>query len=189
MDTGRKPDIVDAVLEDHEEVRSLFTKFEASRPDHRGELWQVIVRALAVHETAEEEIVHPAVRRHVDGGDDIVVARLREEDEAKKALADLERLGPDHSDFPTRFAAFRHDVLSHAEQEEQTELAELRELVDPEERQKMGALFFVAKSVAPTHAHKAAPESALGNIVVGPFVAIVDRVRDTIRDAMAKRAP
>jgi hypothetical protein len=33
-----------------------------------------------------------------------------------------------------------------------------------------------------------APESAVGNVIVGPFVAIVDRVRDVIRDAMRKRA-
>jgi hypothetical protein len=30
-----------------------------------------------------------------------------------------------------------------------------------------------------------APESATGNVLIGPVVALMDRVRDAIRDAMA----
>jgi hypothetical protein len=41
----------------------------------------------------------------------------------------------------------------------------------------------VAEAMAPTHPHKMAPESAAGNLLVGPFVAMVDRVRDALRDA------
>jgi hypothetical protein len=40
----------------------------------------------------------------------------------------------------------------------------------------------LAEKFAPTHAHRMAPESAVGNLLVGPFVAMVDRVRDAIRD-------
>ena len=37
--------------------------------------------------------------------------------------------------------------------------------------------------MAPTRPHEAAPESAVGNAVVGPFAALVDRARDAIRHA------
>lgn len=78
---------------------------------------------LAVHETAEEEIVHPAARRALPDGEAIVKARLQEENEAKKALAELERL----------------DCSSYA-----------------------------------------GVESAAGNLIAGPFVSMVDRVRDAL---------
>ena len=45
-------------------------------------------------------------------------------------------------------------------------------------------MFRSAENTAPTHAHSMSPESATGNIAVGPFVAIADRARDAIRNAM-----
>lgn len=47
----------------------------------------------------------------------------------------------------------------------------------------MLAVHEAADAIAPTHPHESAPESATGNLLVGPFVAIVDRARDFIRDA------
>ena len=40
-----------------------------------------------------------------------------------------------------------------------------------------------AEKMAPTHPHTHGPESAIGNMIVGPFVAVADRVRDAIRNA------
>lgn len=42
---------------------------------------------LAVHETAEEEVVHPAARRTLAGGNELVDDRLAEESEAKDMLS------------------------------------------------------------------------------------------------------
>ena len=49
--------------------------------------------------------------------------------------------------------------------------------------QQMARGLEVAEGIAPTHPHKTAPESAIGNMLVGPFVSMIDRVRDAIRDA------
>jgi hypothetical protein len=38
-----------------------------------------------------------------------------------------------------------------------------------------------AEAMAPTHPHPHGAESAVGNMVVGPFVAVVDKVRDALR--------
>jgi hemerythrin superfamily protein len=178
-------DIVDAVLEDHERFRRLFADFEHASTGQRSEVWQALVRGLAVHETAEEEIVHPQVRRFVDGGDDIVDERLVEEDQAKQELADLEKLGSDAPEFETRVRQFMEKVFSHAEGEEREELPALRTAADDDTRRRMAKIYHIAKTVAPTHAHKMAPESATGNVLIGPVVALMDRVRDAIRDAMA----
>jgi hemerythrin superfamily protein len=178
-------DIVDAVLEDHERFRRLFADFEQATGGQRSELWQALVRGLAVHETAEEEIVHPQVRRLVDGGDDIVDERLAEEDAAKKELADLEKLGADDDEFESRVRAFMEKVFSHADAEEAEELPALRTAADDDTRRRMAKIYHMAKTLAPTHAHKMAPESATGNVLIGPVVALMDRVRDAIRDAMA----
>ncbi|WP_342213141.1 hypothetical protein [Nocardia otitidiscaviarum] len=40
----------------------------------------------------------------------------------------------------------------------------------------------VAEATAPTRPHPGAGESALANFVVGPPLALIDRVRDAVRD-------
>jgi hypothetical protein len=79
-----------------------------------------------------------SVRRDVDGGSDIVAARRREEDEAKKALARLEKIGPNDPSFETEFTAFRHDVLRHADREEHDELPQPASVRRCTEAQKPG---------------------------------------------------
>jgi hypothetical protein len=91
------------------------------------------VRLLAVHETAEEQLVHPLARVSGHGGGDVVVHRLAEEREAKDTLRDLERMGPEAPGFDAVFAQFRGKVLTYASHEETDEFPRLRESV-PEDR-------------------------------------------------------
>jgi len=137
-----------------------------------------------VHETAEEEVVYPVLRTH--GADDVVEARLTEEADAKQVLANLEKMGPKAAQFPGELASFEKAVLAHAEAEEHEVFPRLRQDVNAEQRRNMAQALRAAEAVAPTHPHPKGPESAVGNLVVGPFVAIVDRVRDAIREHTKK---
>jgi hemerythrin superfamily protein len=166
----------------HDQIRELFDAVEAAAPDERGEAFQPLVRLLAVHETAEEMVVYPAASMG-EAGREIVAERKIEEDRAKKALADLEQLDPASARFAERFAALRDEVLEHAEAEELDVFPLLTEVADAEQLKRMTRMLEAAEAMAPTHPHKAAPESAVGNLLVGPFVALVDRVRDALRDA------
>jgi hemerythrin superfamily protein len=173
-------DVVDLLLAQHEQVKSLFATLRTLKGDAATEPFNELRRMLAVHETAEEEVVYPALRQL--GADDIVEARLTEEDEAKKTLADLEKMGPEATEFSGVLASFEKDVLAHATAEEREVFPRLQQGIEAEQRRKMGQALKAAEAVAPTHAHKSAPESAIGNLIVGPFVAIVDKVRDAIRE-------
>ena len=51
----------------------------------------------------------------------------------------------------------------------------------------MGEAILIAETVAPTHPHPHGPQTALGNLVFGPFVAIADRVRDKITEHQKSR--
>jgi hemerythrin superfamily protein len=173
-------DVVDLLTAQHQQVKSLFATLRTARGDAAQEPFDQLRKLLAVHETAEEEVVYPALRSL--GADDIVEARLAEEDQAKEALADLEKMGPTAPGFAGELASFEKAVLAHAEAEETEVFPRLRKGIDQDRRQKMARAVRVAEAVAPTHPHPRAPESAIGNLVVGPFAAIVDRVRDAIRE-------
>jgi hemerythrin superfamily protein len=174
-------DVVDLLNAQHQEIRSLFSSVEEGGSD-RSEAFECLVRLLAVHETAEEEVVYPALRSSGPEGEHVAEARKAEEDEAKKQLADLESIGVEGEGFEERFDAFRTAVLAHAESEERQVFPLLRRSFDADKLTKMRSSLERAEKMAPTHPHPHAPESALGNLVTGPFVAIVDRVRDAIRD-------
>jgi hemerythrin superfamily protein len=175
-------DNVDALsfLEDqHREIRSLFAVVADASSADRADAFQCLVRLLAVHETAEEEVLHPAVRR-IDGGEAVVKRRLAEESMAKQALADLEKMGVADSGFDQAFGQFRRLVQDHAGREAHEEFPLARSGSDEAARQAMGRQLHLAEAIAPTHPHPHGPESAVGNLLVGPFVAIADRVRDAL---------
>ena len=168
----------------HEAVRQMLAAVDEATGEARAELFAPLVRLLAVHETAEEMVVYPAIRTTGgDDGDRIARARMEEEDQSKKMLAELEGTDPSSPEFSQRFTSFRAAVEAHAEAEEREVFPLLGRTTDERQLAAMAAALDVAERIAPTHAHRAAPESALGNLLVGPMVSMVDRVRDAIRDA------
>ncbi len=180
---SQNQDVVDLLREQHQEVRRLFSEVEQQSGDGRRDAFEQLVRLLAVHETAEEEVVYPAVRKMVDDGDRLADARTAEESEAKSALSELEKIDVEHADFDAKLDACKQLVLAHAENEEREVFPELRHSHSTEQLQSMAGGVRAAESLAPTHPHPRGPESAVGNIAVGPFVAVADRVRDAIRRA------
>jgi hypothetical protein len=177
-------DVIAAVLEDHADIKSMMNDVAvANRNGERQEAFERLVAKLAVHETAEEEVVHPLARHEADA-EDVVEQRLDEEDKGKRALAELEKMGVDAPEFDRKFDEVRSEILHHAEHEEQEELPRLDQGVDHDKLERAASAFRMAQRMAPTHPHPNSPQSAVGNLVVGPFVAMADRTRDAIRDMM-----
>jgi hemerythrin superfamily protein len=170
--------VTERLRQQHAEVISLFQQFDEAPAARRGEIFDCLRRALAVHETAEEIVVHPAAKLLGEEAATIADRRIAEEGEAKQALADLERLGPDGDGFGVQMRLFRQLVEAHATAEE-TELFPLLDArLDLEDRRQMGEQVEVAESIAPTHPHPHGPDSGIGNQLVGPFAAMIDKVRD-----------
>lgn len=181
-------DAVDFLIEQHNEVKSLFQQITSGSPASRRQPFEAVVRALAVHETAEEEVMWPVVRKRVPNGDALVKARIGEEDQAKKALSGLEKVDPASDDFLPLFKRVADIVLEHAQHEEREVFPQLREHQDATMLEAMRKALVAAETTAPTHPHASAPESAVGNMVMGPFVAVADRVRDALRGS-SKQSP
>ncbi|SFO87672.1 Hemerythrin HHE cation binding domain-containing protein [Amycolatopsis arida] len=175
-------DVIALLRRQHEEIRDLFGEVERARGDERRDAFRRLVRLLSVHETAEEELIHPEVRR-VDGGEPVAEARVKEEHRAKELLSTLDELGPDAEGFDTLLFQLRDDVLAHAEHEERAEFPLLAASHDAERLRAMAATVRVAEAVAPTRPHPGV-ESPAGNVLLGPPLAIMDRVRDAIRSAL-----
>lgn len=174
-------DVVTYLKEQHEAIKALFVEtLDAKNADDQQEAFTRLRTLLAVHETAEEMMVHPRVRRKVDGGAQIVDARLAEEHDAKIALGELEKIPCGTADFSKALIHLQASVLEHAELEETEEFTLLEEQLDQAELVKLAAAVQMAERIAPTHPH-AGVESAFANFAVGPFASLLDRARDALR--------
>jgi len=180
-----RDDVVTAVLDDHAQIKMLMNDVSVAGPD-KEDRFRRLVEKLAVHETAEEEVVHPLARDITDGKT-VVERRLDEESQGKSALAELEKMGVDAVGFDEAFDRLRSAVLDHAEHEEQEELPRLRREVEADRLASAAGMFRAAERMGPTHAHAHSPESATGNLLVGTFVAAADRARDALHRAASDR--
>ncbi|GAA3652086.1 hemerythrin domain-containing protein [Streptomyces fenghuangensis] len=183
---GHDESAVALLMRQHGEIRNLFDEVEATEGDARRDAFHRLVRLLAVHETAEEEVVHPYTRRNVDGGEGVVEQRLEEEKKAKQELKDLEDMDPDSPDFMPRLEALRHDVEAHARAEERYEFIHIARNAEPERLRTMAKALKAAEATAPTRPHPGA-ETAAENLAVGPLAAVADRARDAVRKVTGGR--
>jgi hemerythrin superfamily protein len=180
-------DVVALLLHQHDEVRRLFAGVKNAGPADRAEAFDRLRRMLAVHETAEELIVHPDARKLIANGDLVVDARLAEEHAAKQILVELENLGLEDASFLPKLEELRMAVEDHAEREEQEEFPYLRSAHSDSRLKAMAKAVKVAEALAPTHPHPGV-ESATNNLLVGPYATMLDRAYDVISQAMGRTA-
>jgi hemerythrin superfamily protein len=176
---GDAADVVSFLKAQHRQIRSLFERVSAVSGGEREHAFTDLRRLLAVHETAEEEVVHPRVRREFTDGDVIVTARLNEEVAAKEMLAALEKLDVDSEEFAAGLEQLRDDVIAHAEAEETEEFSRLAAALDDKQLERMRRVAALAEKTAPTHPHPGV-ELRGENLLAGPFAAMLDRARDAI---------
>jgi iron-sulfur cluster repair protein YtfE (RIC family) len=170
---------IDFLLSQHQRITELLGVVRTGPAESRQASFDQLRELLAVHETAEELILRPITRHEVPGGDVVADARMGEENQAKRVLADLEKLDVGSAEFVTAFNAFAEDVLSHAHNEETYEFPLVRDSQDAEALAAMGEALEKAEASAPTHPHPSA-KTTTAAAVMGPFAAMVDKVRDAL---------
>jgi hemerythrin superfamily protein len=177
-------DVVRFLKDQHNLIKDLFDEvLSASGDEAREKAFVNLRQLLAVHETAEEMVVHPRARHEIGNGDAVVDARLKEEHEAKEQLSKLEKLDVSAKEFIDELTKFRDAVVEHAEAEELEEFDKLQSKLDSDDLGRMAKAVQAAEAIAPTRPH-AGVESAKLNFAVGPFASMLDRARDLIGAAL-----
>jgi hypothetical protein len=121
-------DVVDLLLAQHALVEDLFRETLASTGTTRDERFAELVRVLAVHEAAEEAVVHPLAHSRIDSPA-LVDGRLEEEARATRMITELVQMGTGAVGFESALMDLRLAVLIHARHEERYEFTSLRHQV------------------------------------------------------------
>jgi hemerythrin superfamily protein len=177
-------DVVRFLKDQHNLIKDMFDDvLSASSDEARQKAFTDLRQLLAVHETAEEMIVHPRARGEIASGEQIVDARLAEEHRAKEQLSTLEGMDVGSTEFIEELKAFRDAVVDHADREETEEFDKLQRELDADDLKRMASAVRAAEAIAPTRPHPGV-ESAKLNFAIGPFASMLDRARDAIGAAL-----
>lgn len=177
-------DVVKFLKDQHNLIKDMFDDvLSASSAEAREKSFTSLRQLLAVHETAEEMVVHPRARHEIADGDAVIDALLHEEHVAKEHLSKLEGMDIDSKEFIDELTSFRDAVVEHAEREENEEFTKLTRELNAEERKRMAGAVQAAEAIAPTRPH-AGVESAKANFALGPFASMLDRARDLMKQAV-----
>ncbi|MEP7369331.1 MAG: hemerythrin domain-containing protein, partial [Dermatophilaceae bacterium] len=128
--TTSEEGLTTTLTDQHAHIKDLMETVVAREGAERVTAFAELCRFLAAHEAAEEECIHTPAKEELDGDTTVVDQRVEEEDQAGKAISELERLDPDSEAFREGFEQFRRAVIAHAEAEEHEELPRLRGRLD-----------------------------------------------------------
>jgi hypothetical protein len=173
---GAKPDcewdVVDRLTEQHDRIEHQFWHTLRVAGDARHTAFGRLARLIAVHETVEEEIVHPLTRR-CDPDGHLVDHLLDDEQQISDALADAVHASA-AGEPAEAVRALRVMMRAHARQEEHDEFPRLRQVVPADELRGL------------TDAVRGAEEAAndrddQSESLAGGLPRTADRVRDALR--------
>jgi len=123
-------DIVDVLLDQHQQLRRLCIRVQAAAGADRKLLFADLTALVHRHELGEQTVVHPVTRDHTQhDGDAVAMTCAAQAEQAGRTIAALGDLGVDPPSFPTRFAAFHQTLLDHLAYEERDEFPRLRRFV------------------------------------------------------------
>lgn len=141
-------DVIRILYEQHAQIQDLFERVEKARGEERQKAFDQLTALLAAHETAEQDVLRPVSRE--TAGDDVVQARLQEEQKANQVIAELNTLDVSSTAFDRMFADFKQAVVDHAEHEENDEFPSVLKERDEDERRVMGERLSNAEATAST---------------------------------------
>jgi hemerythrin superfamily protein len=121
-------DVTAVIAPQHERVKALLESVRQARGDRRAEAFHTLRLTLALHETAEEQAIHPQALRQLDLYDRPASDRIAEEQTTAQTIRALELLDVDSDQFNFSFADLAASVLKHDAAEETDEWPAVRKI-------------------------------------------------------------
>ena len=176
-------DAVQVLVDDHREVENLFQQYEkATDPGEQTRIVHQVIHELAVHGEIEELLLYPRLRTVLPNGNDVADEAVSEHVEIKTTLNELDKMTAEDDGFADKMRELMAEVRHHVAEEEGDIFPQMRELFEADQLRTLGTSLVAAKSFVPTRPHPGAPTGPIGKLATSPPVALIDRVRDTLRN-------
>jgi hemerythrin-like domain-containing protein len=146
----RSMDALALLKADHDKVKELLAQLEKTTErgvKTRQELFATIKGELAVHETIEEEIFYPELKRHPKA-QDIVLEGFEEHHVVDLLMGELESLDVDDESWGAKAVVMKENIEHHIEEEEGEMFKAARSVFDKSELEDLGARMEQRKQTA-----------------------------------------
>jgi hypothetical protein len=174
LPTERGPDLLEVLTAHHTRTNRLFDSATRSTGDDARMAFGELALLIAVHEIAEEWIVHPLIRRLRPDGH-LADRLVDEESRISDALSDTVRAAA-HGRVDDTIGGLRDMVTAHSRGEEHDEFPQLGRTVPVPERREMGRVVRAAEAAAAAEAGPRDPAWARPRTMAQT----ADRVRDAL---------
>jgi hemerythrin superfamily protein len=136
---------LDLLSEDHKKVKELFEEAKNAEGKEQQKLFDQIKQELETHTRIEETIFYPAVQQYEELKE-MVLESLQEHKQVKTLLKEMDGLASDSDKFEPKLKVLMENVEHHAEEEEEGKMfPQLRDLMDEQELEDLGAELDAAK--------------------------------------------
>ncbi|KFE67813.1 hemerythrin domain-containing protein [Hyalangium minutum] len=132
-------DALDLLKEQHDEVNTLFKKFEKLEEGSTAELRELFVMIadrLSAHATIEEQFFYPSIK--TDKTEDLIREAVEEHLGVKRIIADLLEMEPSDEQFAAKMKVLMENVEHHVEEEEDEMFKLVRKVLDKDQRFALG---------------------------------------------------
>jgi hemerythrin superfamily protein len=124
-------DVTSVIAPQHEHITTLLEAVRRQTGHRRAAAFHTLRLTLALHETAEEQAIHPQALRQLGAHDRAASDRIAEEQTAGQTIGSLELVDVDSDQFNVTFGHLATSVTDHAEAEESDEWPALQKITDP----------------------------------------------------------
>lgn len=189
--TSTQQSVIDLVIADHNEAKSLFARYGATTDlKEKENLARQLIKALSEHGAQEEMTIYPWMKSHDKSSVGMVDHGIEEHRDLKKALYELDQLsdGAANPKFDQVVQKVWKTLSHHIEEEESRILPKMREMATKEELIELGNKFNSVKIIAPSRPHPAAPSEGIPAMMANMGAAAVDKLRDAGREAKESMA-
>jgi len=172
--------VIDIIKQDHRDVLDQHNIYKSSTNlDQKKHTAKMAIKLLSVHSVCEEQIVYPAFRKKIPGGDRIADQSIEEHQELKNDLYDLDKMDLSDPGFDAKFNKVMDDLNNHGLiHEEQEFLPMFSKYCTQEELINMGRDFVAQRASAPTHPHPSAPANPYLQKAAAAVTTPFDKMKD-----------
>lgn len=189
-------DVVSVIGWQHNQVKYLQEQLETipgvrkggdeAKQQQRVSIVDMIRMRLSKHEAAEEEYFWPAVRQHLEHGDELADKALEQEQEGKNILQELMGVPGNENRFDELVEQLVGALRQHVAHEDVV-LLRFKQMVPDDVRRGIGRKFRKAYGHAPTRPHPHAPNEGTPLKAAAKMAAPLDHMRDAVGNRPAKR--
>src|SRR5690348_11203691 len=130
-------DVLTFLKDEHDEVKDVFKKLEKADGKQAQQLWDRLRDMLSLHETMEETLFYPRLKKD-ERAKDLILESYEEHHVLDLLMGEISKLSPSDEQWGPKITVLQENTEHHIEEEEGELFPKVRKIWDTETRNDVG---------------------------------------------------